>query len=137
MPSIVMLLAPGLLATPERFAAAVVLAQITMPYLPMISLVAFWAALANAHDRFVPGAAMPIIFNLCMIAGALVVPLVSGELGLERAIPVAFGLLGAGVLQIAIMYVVLPHGENAEICTRGQTLAQNRGECGKNSCRPL
>ena len=65
MPSIVMLLAPGLSATPERFAAAVVLAQITMPYLPMISLVAFWAALANAHDRFVPGAAMPIIFNLC------------------------------------------------------------------------
>ena len=26
---------------------------------------------------------------------------------MERAIPVAFGLLGAGVLQIAVMYVVL------------------------------
>ena len=72
MPSIVALLAPGLSATPESFTAAVVLAQITMPYLPMISLVAFWAALANAHDRFVPGAAMPIMFNLCMISGALV-----------------------------------------------------------------
>ena len=52
MPSIVMLLA-RFSATPERFAAAVALARITMPYLPMISLVAFWAALANAHDRFV------------------------------------------------------------------------------------
>ena len=107
MPSIVMLLAPGLSATPERFAAAVVLARVTMPYLPMISIVAFWAAIANAHDRFVPGAAMPIIFNFCIIGGALVIPLVSGKLGVERAMPVAFGLLGAGILQIAVMYVVL------------------------------
>ena len=107
MPSIVMLLAPGFSATPERFAAAVALARITMPYLPMISLVAFWAALANAHDRFVPGAAMPIMFNFCMIGGALVIPLVSGELGVDRARPVAYGLLGAGVLQMAVMYVVL------------------------------
>jgi len=107
MPSIIMLLAPGFSATPERFAAAVSLAQITMLYLPMISLVAFWASLANAHDRFVPGAAMPILFNLCMIGGALLVPLVSGVLGFERARPVAYGLLGAGVLQIAVMYIVL------------------------------
>ena len=54
MPSVVMLLAPGFSTTPERFAAAVALARITMPYLPMISFVAFWAAIANAHDRFVP-----------------------------------------------------------------------------------
>ena len=107
MPSVVMLLAPGFSATPERFAAAVSLARITMPYLPMISLVAFWAALANAHDRFVPGAAMPILFNLCMIGGALAVPLLSGALEIERARPVAYGLLGAGVLQIAVMYMVL------------------------------
>ena len=107
MPSIVILLAPGFSATPERFAAAVSLARITMPYLPMISLVAFWAALANAHDRFVPGAAMPILFNLCMIGGALAVPLLSGVLEIERARPVAYGLLGAGVLQIAVMYIVL------------------------------
>ena len=107
MPSIVMLLAPGFSTTPERFAAAVALARITMPYLPMISLVAFWAAIANAHDRFVPGAAMPILFNVCMIGGALVIPLLSGELGVQKAKPVAFGLLGAGALQMAAMYVVL------------------------------
>ena len=105
MPSIVMLLAPGLSATPERFGSGCS-AQITMPYLPMISLVAFWAALANAHDRFVPGAAMPIIFNLCMISGALVIHCVWRAWG-GTGNSVAFGLLGAGVLQIAIMYVVL------------------------------
>ena len=124
MPSIVMLLAPGFSATPERFAAAVALARITMPYLPMISLVAFWAALANAHDRFVPGAAMPIMFNFCMIGGALVIPLVSGELGVERARPVAYGLLGAGVLQMAVMYVVLTRmGKLPQFVPRAQTLA--------------
>ena len=27
----------------------------------------------KCHDRFVPGAAMPIMFNFCMIGGALVI----------------------------------------------------------------
>ncbi len=107
MPSIIMLLAPGFTTTPDRLAAAVALARITMLYLPMISLVAFWAAIANAHDRFVPGAAMPILFNVCMIVGALVIPLASEEFGVEQARPVAYGLLAAGVLQMAVMYVVL------------------------------
>ena len=52
MPQLVMLMAPGFAATPDRMAAAVNLARLTMPYLPMISIVALWCAIANAHDRF-------------------------------------------------------------------------------------
>ena len=80
MPSIVILLAPGFSATPERFAQ-----RLRWRGSPALSaddlLVAFWAALANAHDRFVPGAAMPIMFNFCMIGGALVIPCVWGTWG--------------------------------------------------------
>ena len=57
MPQLVMLMAPGFAATPDRMAAAVDLARITMPYLPMISIVALWGAIANAHDRFKAAAA--------------------------------------------------------------------------------
>ena len=107
MPVVVSLLAPGFVDTPERFAAAVDLARVTMPYLPMISLVAFWAAIANAHDRFIPGAAMPVLFNICLIAGALLVPLATGLTNVERALPIAWALLAAGSVQLVTMYLVL------------------------------
>jgi len=107
MPTVVTLLAPGFADTPERFAAAVDLARVTMPYLPMISLVAFWAAIANAHDRFIPGAAMPVLFNICLIGGALLVPLATGLMNVERALPVAWALLAAGSVQLVTMYLVL------------------------------
>ena len=74
MPAIIGVLAPGFVDTPDRMEAAVDLARVTFPYLPMISLVAFWAALANAHDRFSAAALMPVIFNICLIAGALALP---------------------------------------------------------------
>jgi len=107
MPVVVSLLAPGFVDTPERFAAAVDLARVTMPYLPMISLVAFWAAIANAHDRFIPGASMPVLFNICLIAGALLVPLATGLTNVERALPIAWALLAAGSVQLVTMYLVL------------------------------
>ena len=69
MPQILMVLAPGFAATPDRLAAAIDLGRVTMPYLPMISVVALWIAIANAHDRFMAGAAAPILANLCFIAG--------------------------------------------------------------------
>ncbi len=116
MPSVIALLAPGFVETPDRLDAAVRLARVTFPYLPMISLVAFWAALANAHDRFSAAALMPVIFNICLIAGAVLIPvygsasaeqLVAGAPMGERAMPLALGLLVAGVLQLVFIGAVL------------------------------
>ena len=103
MPSIIGVLAPGFAETPDRMAAAVSLARITFPYLPMISLVAFWSAIANADGRFMTAAAVPIIFNLCLIAGALMIPVADGWLAGEKATPLAVALLAAGVLQMGMM----------------------------------
>ncbi len=107
MPQIVMLLAPGFAATPDRLAAAIDLGRVTMPYLPMISVVALWIAIVNAHDRFMAGAAAPILANICFIAGAISIPLFAVDLGVFQAFPIAIGLLVAGLLQLAFLFFVL------------------------------
>jgi len=107
MPAVISVLAPGFTDTPDRMAAAVALARVSFPYLPMISLVAFWAAIANADGRFMMAAAMPILFNLCLVGGALVIPMASGWLAVERAMPLAVALLLAGILQLGAMAMVL------------------------------
>ncbi len=107
MPQILMVLAPGFAATPDRLAAAIDLGRVMMPYLPMISVVALWIAIANAHDRFMAGAAAPILANLCFIAGAVSIPLLAVDLGVFQALPIAIGLLVAGLLQLALLFIVL------------------------------
>lgn len=107
MPTVISVLAPGFADTPERMAAAVTLARVSFPYLPMISLVAFWSAIANAEGRFMTAAAMPVLFNLCLVGGALVIPVATGWLAVERAMPLAAALILAGLLQLGVMAVML------------------------------
>ena len=107
MVDLVSLLAPGFAATPERFTAAVALGRVTMPYLPLISLVALWSAIANAHDHFAAGAIMPVFFNLCLIAGAMALPVMAAGEVVTSAMPLAVSLLVAGVIQLAVMFVIL------------------------------
>ena len=46
---------------------------------------------------------MPIIFNICLVGGALLIPMATGWLALEKAMPLAAALLVAGLLQVAVM----------------------------------
>ena len=107
MVDLVRLLAPGFVATPDRFDAAVALGRVTMPYLPLISLVALWAAIANAHDHFAAGAIMPVFFNLCLIGGAMALPVIAAGDVVTSAMPLAVALLVAGVIQLVVMFAVL------------------------------
>ncbi len=107
MADLVLLLAPGFADTPDRLAAAIDLARITMPYLPLISIVALWTAIANAHDHFKVGAAAPIIVNICFIAGAATIPFVASHLNALRAIPIAIALVVAGFAQLFFLYWAL------------------------------
>ncbi len=106
MPAIVAVLAPGFNATPERFDAAVQLARFTIPYLPMISLVAIWAALLNSADEFIAGALPPVILNFFLIAGAVAIPfsVTALETGPAMlALPLSIALLLAGLCQMALL----------------------------------
>ena len=108
LPFIMIGLAPGFADTPERLEAAIALGVITLPYLPMISLVALWAALSNAHDDFTGGAAAPVILNLCLIGAAIMIPVyqeVSGETGLLIVMPLAVGVLLAGIGQMSLLQI--------------------------------
>ena len=52
MPQMMAVLAPGLPATPEKFALAVELSRITFPYLMLICLAALLSGVLNGLDRF-------------------------------------------------------------------------------------
>ena len=106
MPFIVGGLAPGFEATSGRLDAAVDLARLTMPYLPMISLVALWSALLNSQDSYFGGAFAPVILNACLIGGAFCVPFFQEQLHLSAAhlgLPIALGILLAGVGQMILL----------------------------------
>lgn len=106
MPAIIAVLAPGFNVTPERFDAAVQLARFTIPYLPMISLVALWAALLNSADEFIAGALPPVILNFFLIAGAIAIPFSVAALETGPAmlaLPLSIALLLAGLCQMALL----------------------------------
>lgn len=99
MPYVISILAPGFTAEDGRAETAIMLARLTIPYLPMISLVAFWAALTNANNRFLGGAAAPIILNIMLMLGAIIGSL-SASFG---AMPVAVAVPIAGIFQMLLM----------------------------------
>ena len=61
MPSVIAALAPGFVNNVSLYEATIDLARITLPYLPMVSLVALWAAVTNAHNRFL-AVPQPLLF---------------------------------------------------------------------------
>ncbi len=106
MPFIIGGIAPGFGATSGRLDAAVDLARLTMPYLPMISLVALWAAILNSQGSYFGGAFAPVILNACLIGGAFCVPFVQEQLHLSAAqlgLPIALSVLLAGTGQMILL----------------------------------
>ncbi len=86
-----------------REAQGLRLLAIMLPYAPMVCLVALMGAMLQAHGRFGPTAAAPIIMNLFFVASTLLLlPLVSsGRLTSEAQISwVAASLLLAGMIQV-------------------------------------
>lgn len=71
MPAVIILLAPGFVDDPKRFDLSVTLTIITFPYLLFISLASLYGAVLNCLGRFFAMAATPVLLNLVMIAGML------------------------------------------------------------------
>lgn len=97
MPWIIHLLAPGFTAGEERYEMAVEMTRVTFPYLLLISLSALMGGVLNAHDKFVPFAAAPIVFNLTLIVALYFFEPMMKTGGHA----LSWGLFGAGVLQFA------------------------------------
>ena len=70
---VVSILAPGFKDDPQKFQMTIKFATITITYLPMVSLMALWGAIAQASGSFFPLAAAPIILNLTLISGSVLI----------------------------------------------------------------
>ncbi|HEU4651509.1 MAG TPA: murein biosynthesis integral membrane protein MurJ [Croceibacterium sp.] len=107
MPGIVWLLAREYQAVPGKFELAVSLSRITFPYLMLVSLVAMLSGLLNARSRFAPGAFVPVLLNVVLIAGILAGYYLREHFGgsdVTVAYAQAVALALAGVAQLAYMW---------------------------------
>ena len=97
-PQLTYLFAPGFADDTDMFSQTSDLVRLTFPYLGFISLVAYAGALLNAHNRFAVPAFTPVLLNLCLIGAALLS--LSGLFDAGSATMLAYGVLGAGVVQL-------------------------------------
>ena len=100
MPYIIYAIAPGFNDDPSRYDLAVDLSRITFPYLVMISLTALLGGVLNAHNKFAPFAAAPILFNLSLIIALLYFTNFTQNAGYAMA----YGILLAGVTQLLLLF---------------------------------
>jgi putative peptidoglycan lipid II flippase len=99
MPWLMYLIAPGFAANPEKFKLAILLTQITMPYLPCMAIYAHLSGVLNARNRFILSGAAPILLNLWTLATVL--PTHSPH---QAAVWGSGGILIAGVSQAALLW---------------------------------
>ena len=90
-------------------ALAIRLAMIMLPYMPMICIVAIVGSILQVHGRFGPPAAVPIVLNVTLISGVvLVTRQFQNEQVLRQCIvPIAACVLVAGFLQLLWQFSAL------------------------------
>lgn len=96
MPWVIYGIAPGFGDDPVRYDLAVELARVTFPYLLLMSLTALLGGVLNALGKFGPFAVAPVLFNL-----ALIVALLLSDYAETAGHAMAWGVLAAGILQLA------------------------------------
>ncbi|MCX7096580.1 MAG: murein biosynthesis integral membrane protein MurJ [Methylococcales bacterium] len=102
-PVLILVLAPGFAWQGTQHELSVLMLQITFPYLLFIGLVAFAGGILNAHGKFAVPALTPVFLNLSMIAAAIwLAPLMA-----EPIVALAWGVFGAGVVQLAFQIPAL------------------------------
>lgn len=106
MPWIIHLIAPGFAHGTERYDAAVAMTQITFPYLMLMSLTSLFGGMLNAHHKFGPFAAAPIIFNCTIIFFMVVLTPLFPNAGFAMSV----GVSVSGILQmIMVVFFVRRH----------------------------
>ena len=106
MPALVLALAQGFAGDDEKFALAVHYARISFPYLIFMSLMALFAAMLNAVNRFFAAAFAPILLNLVLI-GAMALAVLDGvPTGDARLLDyVIYAVVLAGLAQFLFVFM--------------------------------
>ncbi|WP_082572288.1 murein biosynthesis integral membrane protein MurJ [Brevundimonas sp. Root1423] len=100
MPWLMAVINVGFLDDPARFKLAVVLTQITMPYLPCMAVAALLSGVLNARGRFIVSGAYPVLLNVIMLVA--VIPAQGGQIGAAYA--ASWAVLVAGVSQAGLCW---------------------------------
>ncbi len=100
MPWLMTVINVGFLDDPARFKLAVILTQITMPYLPCMAIAALLSGVLNARGRFIVSGAYPILLNLIMLAA--VIPAQGNQIGAAYA--ASWAVLAAGISQAGLCW---------------------------------
>ncbi|TMM45858.1 murein biosynthesis integral membrane protein MurJ [Qipengyuania marisflavi] len=106
MPGIVWLLAREYQTVPGKFELSVYLSRMTFPYLALVSLVAMLSGVLNARSRFAPGAFVPVLLNIVMIAGIMTGWYLRGDNGDDTIVAwaLAASLTVSGFAQLLYMW---------------------------------
>ena len=99
MPWLMYVINPGYASDPAKFKLAIVLTQISMPYLPCMAIGALLSGVLNAHRRFILTGIFPTILNLVMLAA--VIPQTDP---VRAAWAASIGIPIAGVLQAGLLW---------------------------------
>lgn len=107
MPWLMLLLAPGFTADPAKYDLAVLLTQITFPYLLCMSLVALLSGILNSMHRYWVAAAAPILLNVVLIA-VIGLAIMLGYSGQPAAgILLGIGVFFAGIAQFLMLWAAV------------------------------
>ena len=104
-PALTALFAPGFLDQPDVYQQTSELVRITFPYLGLISLTAYAAALLNAHGYFALPAVTPVLLNICLMLAAMVA--IFGWVDAQPVVIVAWGVMVAGIVQLLVQLPTL------------------------------
>jgi putative peptidoglycan lipid II flippase len=99
MPWLMYVINPGYVHDPVKFKLAVLLTQITMPYLPCMAIYAHLSGVLNSHGRFIVSAAAPALLNVVMLAFVL-----PQKDALAAAQWASAGVVAAGLCQVGLLW---------------------------------
>ncbi len=98
MPWLMYAISYGFAADATKFKLAVLLTQITMPYLPCMAIVALLSGVLNARNRFILSAGAPVFFNLCIL-----IAVVPDRAPRDSAIAASIAVGAAGLVQAVLL----------------------------------
>lgn len=97
-PFVIQIFAPGFGNDKVKFDTATELLRLTFPYLFFISMTAFFGSILQSYGRFAMPAFAPVLLNLCMIGGALILaPMMDTPI-----MALGYAVAISGLLQLAI-----------------------------------
>ncbi|WP_075290989.1 murein biosynthesis integral membrane protein MurJ [Pararhizobium arenae] len=102
------IIAPGFEVGTEKYDVTVKLAAVMFPYLMCMSLTAMLSGMLNSLHHYFAAAIAPVFLNVALIA-ALGYGLWTGADPLATAWYLSWGVLVAGLLQMAVLYVGVLH----------------------------